>query len=83
MLFRTPERMWPFYLGMGCREIAKIDDLPPQVRWVLTPAKDRSENLKPLEKRYGKPVSETKLKEPLTDDAGGKGHEFVLFEFRS
>ncbi len=81
VLFRTPERMWPFYLGPGCREIADADELPKSARWVMTPAKNSEANLKVLEHRYGSLVRETRLKEPLTDDAGGKGWEFVLFEF--
>lgn len=82
ILFRTPERMWPFYLGMGCREIADLDDLPRKAHWLMITKKDREGQLPFLEHRYGKPISETVLKEPLTGDAGGKGWEFVLFEFR-
>ncbi|MBX7207477.1 MAG: glycosyltransferase family 39 protein [Verrucomicrobiaceae bacterium] len=81
ILFRTPERMWPFYLGLGCREIADLDDLPPRARWVMTPGKDREKNVSMLEHRYGSPKGQTVLKEPLTDDAGGKGWEYVLLEF--
>lgn len=81
VLFRTPERMWPFYLGQGCREIAELAELPDRARWVMTLAKDREANLPLLERRYGKPISETRLKEPVTSDAGGKGWEFVLLEF--
>lgn len=82
VLFRTPERMWPFYLGLGCWEIHYQKELPPSARWVMTPVKDRDENLALLEARYGRPIGETKLKEPVTGDAGGKGDEFVLWEFR-
>lgn len=81
VLFRTPERMWPFYLGMRCREIALPGELPGSARWVMTPAKDRAANLPVLERRYGKIMHETLIKEPVTDDAGGKGWEYVLFEF--
>ena len=81
ILFRTPERMWPFYLGQDCREIAELDELPAQARWVMILAKDRDANLPLLEHRYGKAAGETRLKEPLTSDAGGKGWEFVLLEF--
>lgn len=81
VLFRTPERMWPFYLGMGCREIASADELPANVRWVLTPEKNRADNLEMLTRHYGQPLSEKRLKEPLTDNAGGKGIGLVLFEF--
>jgi 4-amino-4-deoxy-L-arabinose transferase-like glycosyltransferase len=81
ILFRTPERMWPFYLGQGCREIANPRELPAKAQWVMTPAKDRDENLAVLEQHYGKPIGETRLKEPLTADAGGKGVEFLLLEF--
>lgn len=81
VLFRTPERMWPFYLGLGCREIFYQKELPRSARWIMTPANDRDENLAILEPRYGGPVAEIKLKEPVTGDAGGKGDEFVLWEF--
>ena len=82
VLFRTPERMWPFYLGQGCSEIASLDELPKQVRWVIITAKDRERNLPLLEHRFGRPIREIKLKEPLTNHAGGKGWEFLLLEFR-
>jgi hypothetical protein len=75
--------MWPFYLGQGCREIANPAELPAEARWIMTLAKNRDENLAMLERRYGKPISETRLKEPHTDDAGGKGVEYVLLEFGS
>ena len=83
ILFRTPERMWPFYLGQGCREIANPGELPAKARWIMTPVKNRDENLAVLEQRYGKPIAETRLKEPQTDDAGGKGVEYALLEFGS
>ena len=81
ILFRTQERMWPFYLGLRCREIAFQKELPAQATWVMTPEKDRAENLAILEPRYGKPVTERALTEPETGDAGGKGTAYVLFEF--
>lgn len=82
VLFRVPERMWPFYLGLGCREIDALDELPANAKWVMTPASDRERNLPLLEHRYGRPARRTILKEPLTGDAGGKGWEFDLLEFR-
>ena len=82
LLFRVPERMWPFYLGFGCREIADSKELPETVSWVMTPADKRDKNFVHLQKKYGEPLSEQRLKEPLTDDAGGKGIELVLWQFR-
>ena len=82
LLFRVPERMWPFYLGFGCREIADSKELPETVSWVMTPADKRDKNFVHLQKKYGEPLSEQRLKEPLTDDAGGKGIELVLWKFR-
>jgi hypothetical protein len=82
LLFRVPERMWPFYLGFGCREIADSKELPEKVSWVMTPADKRDKNFVHLQKKYGEPLSEQRLKEPLTDDAGGKGIELVLWQFR-
>ena len=81
VLFRNQERMWPFYLGLNCREIAFQKELPERASWVMTPRKDRDENLAILESRYGKPATETILAEPDTDDAGGNGTEYVLFGF--
>ena len=49
----------------------------------MTPVKNRDENLAVLEQRYGKPIAETRLKEPQTDGAGGKGVEYALLEFGS
>jgi 4-amino-4-deoxy-L-arabinose transferase-like glycosyltransferase len=82
ILFRIPERMWPFYLGLWCREIADPKDLPDQATWVLTPADKRDKNLANLERKYGAPIHEQRLREPLTDDAGGKGIELILWQFR-
>lgn len=81
VLFRCQERMWPFYLGMGCREIDYQKELPPAPLWVMTPAMDRDENLATLRGHYKEPSSETLIREPLTDDAGGKGVEYVLMRF--
>ena len=82
ILFRTPERMWPFYLGLWCREIADTKELPDQAPWVLTPADTRDKNLAILERKYGAPIQEKRLREPLTEDAGGKGIELILWQFR-
>lgn len=83
LLFRTQERMWPFYLGLSCREIAFQKELPDHAPWVMTPKKGRDENLAILEPRYGKPLTETLIAEPDTNDAGGNGTEYVLFQFAS
>ena len=82
LLFRVPERMWPFYLGFGCREIAEPKELPEKVSWVMTPADKRDKNFVHLLREYGEPLSEQRIREPLTDDAGGKGIELVLWQFR-
>ena len=44
----------------------------------MTPADKRDKNFVHLQKKYGEPLSEQRLKEPLTDDAGGTGIELVL-----
>jgi hypothetical protein len=66
---------------LSCREIAFQKELPDHAQWIITPKKDRDENLAILTPRYGQPKSEQILKEPATGDAGGKGTEYVLLGF--
>jgi hypothetical protein len=81
ILFRVQERMWPFYLGLSCREIAFQKELPTSAPWIITPKEDRDENLAILMPHYGPPKSEQIIKEPATGDAGGKGTEYVLLGY--
>ena len=78
LLYKAGERMWPFYLGMRCREAGGPESLPPGIdyRWVLTSRKawDKKSDRKVLTQRYGQPKQEIPMREPHGDT------EYVLLE---
>lgn len=81
VLYKLEERMWPFYLGMNCREVADLADLPAQSRWVLVKSKDIELRRAEMSRRYGRILSEVEVQEPVTGNAGGKGERYTLLEF--
>ena len=81
VLYKLEERMWPFYLGMNCREVAHLDELPPATRWVMVKADDLATRRAEMSRRYGAILREISIQEPVTGNAGGKGERYVLFEF--
>ncbi|MCP5557995.1 MAG: glycosyltransferase family 39 protein [Verrucomicrobiaceae bacterium] len=81
ILFKLEERMWPFYLGMGCREIADLNDLPAQAKWVMVEAELRERRLGEMERRYGPARVIEPVQEFETDNAGGDGTHYLLLGF--
>jgi hypothetical protein len=69
LLYKVAERLWPFYLGMRCHELADLKDQPSGLpfHWVIVPRQlwtagpDRAL----LVARFGNVLDETPLKEPL------------------
>jgi hypothetical protein len=81
VLYKLEPRMWPFYLGMTCREVADLDELPAQAQWVMVKAEDIEIRRKEMARRYGALVKEVPIQEPVTGNAGGDGQRYVLMEF--
>ena len=81
ILYKLEERMWPFYLGTGCREIAELDDLPASAKWILVEAKLRERRVKEMERRYGPVRVTAEVQERKTDNAGGDGTHYLLLGF--
>ena len=78
LLYKVGERMWPFYLGMRCREAADVESIPAGIpfRWLVVSRKawDKKYDRKILTQRFGQAASEQPLKEPHGDT------EYVLME---
>lgn len=76
LLVKVGERMWPFYLGMRCYETELLKDRPRDIdfRWLIVSRRywQREVDRDALINLYGKPDSETPLKEPHGKD------EYVL-----
>jgi 4-amino-4-deoxy-L-arabinose transferase-like glycosyltransferase len=83
VLYKLEERMWPFYLGMGCREVASLEELPERVRWVMVRERDAEMRRGEMSRRFGPILGEHVIEEPLTNHAGGKGSRYLLMEFQS
>jgi 4-amino-4-deoxy-L-arabinose transferase-like glycosyltransferase len=81
VLYKLEPRMWPFYLGLTCREVASLKELPAQARWVMVKAEDAEIRRKEMGRRYGEIVKEVEIREPVTGNAGGDGQRYVLMEF--
>jgi 4-amino-4-deoxy-L-arabinose transferase-like glycosyltransferase len=81
VLYKLEPRMWPFYLGMTCREVADLDELPAQAQWVMVKAEDIEIRRKEMVRRYGVLVKEVPIQEPVTGNAGGDGQRYVLMQF--
>ncbi|MCB1226403.1 MAG: hypothetical protein KDK99_11365, partial [Verrucomicrobiales bacterium] len=83
VLYKLKERMWPFYLGLRCREIASLGDLPQTTRWVMVEADKAPQRQIEMERRYGPLQEAVAIQEPDTDNAGGNGTRYTLFRFGS
>ncbi len=83
VLYKLDERMWPFYLGLGCREVASLEELPERARWVMVKEKDIDLRRVEMSRRYGPIAREIEIQEPVTGNAGGKGERYRLLEFHS
>lgn len=81
VLYKLEPRMWPFYLGMTCREVADLKELPAQARWVMVREADVALRRVEMGRRYGRLVKEVPIQEPVTGNAGGDGQRYVLMEF--
>ena len=69
MLFKVEERLWPFYLGMRCYEVADIEETPKNIdfAWVIVPKRiwAVTNKRKTLCERVGKAISESALEDPI------------------
>jgi 4-amino-4-deoxy-L-arabinose transferase-like glycosyltransferase len=81
VLYKLEPRMWPFYLGMTCREVADLKELPEQAKWVMVREADVAVRRLEMGRRYGQIVKEVPIQEPVTGNAGGDGQRYVLMEF--
>ncbi len=81
VLYKLDERMWPFYLGMTCREVADLQELPESARWVMVKEADVALRRKEMGRRYGVILREVAIQEPVTGNAGGDGERYVMMEF--
>jgi hypothetical protein len=81
VLYKLDERMWPFYLGMSCREVADLQELPESARWVMVKEADVALRRKEMGRRYGAILREVAIQEPVTGNAGGDGERYVMMEF--
>lgn len=79
LLYKAGERMWPFYLGMRCREAGGAESLPVGIdyRWIIVSRKawDKKSDRKILTQRYGQAKSERVMQEPT-----GGSTEYVMLE---
>jgi 4-amino-4-deoxy-L-arabinose transferase-like glycosyltransferase len=81
VLYKLDERMWPFYLGLTCREVADLKELPERARWVMVKERDAGLRRAEMQRRYGVIKREVPIQEPVTGNAGGKGERYRLLEF--
>lgn len=81
VLYKLDERMWPFYLGLSCREVADLTELPKTVRWVMVKERDIELRRGEMSRRYGPVTSEIEVQEPVTGNAGGNGERYRLLGF--
>lgn len=81
VLYKLEPRMWPFYLGMTCREVADLAELPAQTQWVMVKAEDAAVRRREMTRRYGPIQKEVPIQELVTGNAGGDGQKYVLMEF--
>jgi 4-amino-4-deoxy-L-arabinose transferase-like glycosyltransferase len=81
VLYKLEERMWPFYLGLRCREIASLEELPSHTDWVMVREGDVVLRRQEMSRRYGEIQQEVLIQEPMTGNAGGKGYRYVLLGF--
>lgn len=81
VLYKLDERMWPFYLGMTCREVAVLEELPETAQWVMVKEADVALRRKEMGRRYGAILREVSIQEPVTGNAGGNGERYVMMEF--
>jgi 4-amino-4-deoxy-L-arabinose transferase-like glycosyltransferase len=76
MLYKIDERMWPFYLGLRCHEVADIKQRPEGIQWMLTGSDTWQAQQAMLEQRLGKASPAVVLKDPRTKEA------YVLVQFQ-
>ncbi len=81
VLYKLEPRMWPFYLGMTCREVADLAELPSQTQWVMVKAEDAAVRRLEMARRYGPIQKEVPIQELVTGNAGGDGQKYLLMEF--
>lgn len=81
ILYKLEERMWPFYLGMGCREIADLNELPAKAEWVMVEEELRERRVGEMERRYGPARVIAPVQEFDTNNAGGDGTHYLLLGF--
>ena len=69
LLYKVAERMWPFYLGLRCFELADPKDLATSrpFRWVIVPRNlwNSDPDGAIIKARFGSVVSESPLSDPL------------------
>ena len=81
VLYKLDERMWPFYLGLTCREIASLDELPKSAHWIMVKEADAENRRKEMSRRYGTITEDIPIQEPVTGNAGGNGQRYRLLGF--
>lgn len=81
VLYKLEPRMWPFYLGMNCREVADLAELPPTTSWVLVRQKDVELRRLEMGRRFGAITADLEIQEPVTGNAGGNGERYQLLGF--
>lgn len=81
VLYKLEPRMWPFYLGVKCREVAKLDELPAQTKWVMVRERDAAVRRLEMSRRYGPLKADIPIREPITRNAGGNGEPYRLLGF--
>lgn len=83
VLYKLEPRMWPFYLGMNCREVADLAELPSSTRWVLVRQKDAALRRLEMGRRFGAITTDVEIQEPVTGNAGGNGERYQLLGFEA
>jgi len=82
VLYKLEPRMWPFYLGLNCREVADLAELPAAAKWVMVREKDAALRRQEMARRYGAITADIAIQEPVTGNAGGNGEPYRLLGFQ-
>jgi len=82
VLYKLEPRMWPFYLGLNCREVADLAELPATAKWVMVREKDAALRRQEMARRYGEIKADIAIQEPITGNAGGNGEPYRLLGFQ-
>ena len=82
VLYKLEPRMWPFYLGLNCREVADLAELPATAKWVMVREKDAALRRQEVARRYGEIKADIAIQEPITGNAGGNGEPYRLLGFQ-